>query len=284
MTRGGRDNGERGAVRRLPADRHAARQTGRRLSRPSFQRRAHVARPRAAAARTHRLPSRRSRSRSGNGLEALCLLLPHVRPRRHPAALCVAAPSAALPYLRPHIPTRTRPSRPRDEHRDQLRDHDDLAGVRWRDDPELLQPGVRADVAELPGGGGRTCRGDRVHSRPGAPAHGVSREFLGGRDARGAVGAAATLPRGRGGSRVAGRPDEFRAVREGAGPARSQVGRAGHRNGPGGGARAHQEPRHERRRVLQVRIRSRPRRRWRISWRCSPSPCCPHPSRTPSAA
>ena len=148
-----------------------------------------------------------------DGLEALCRVLRRVRPRRHAAAVRGAAGAAVAPHVRPGVPAGAARSRPRDEHGDQLRDHDDLAGVRRRDHDELSEPGLRSHVPEFPGRSRRPRRRHRVHPGPGPAAHTPARQLLGGRDPRDALGAAA--PRGgeRPGARVAGRAHELRPVR-----------------------------------------------------------------------
>ena len=187
-----------------------------------------------------------------------------------------------LHTVRSGVSARTAHARSRDEHGDQLRHHDHVAGVRRRVDDELLQPGVRPHHTELPRRRGRSRGRHRVHPRPRAPADAVPRQLLGGRDARDPLGAPAARRRRLARARVAGCPAELRAVREGRGGAaggirrtrrrqgrqacprregaadheEGEAHRAGDRPRAGRGAGADQEPRHERRRVLQRQRRT----------------------------
>ncbi len=106
------------------------------------------------------------------------------------------APEVAARRPRRPLPDHPHDGRPGGEHRPQLLDHDDLAGVRRRDDPPLSDPGRRPGVAELPRRGGRAGGGRGVHSRVRPRAVGDARQLLGRPDPGTPVGPAARVPRG----------------------------------------------------------------------------------------
>ena len=204
-------------------------------------------------------------------------MLPGFRARRDAATVRNITDAAPAPHVRPGVPAGTARSRPRDEHRDQLRDHDDLAGLRRRDHDELSEPGLGPHVPELPRRGRRPRHRHRVHPGPGPAAHPSARQLLGGRDPRDSLGAAAPRAGDRPVARMAGGAHELLPVRACRGPAANRLRRAGdrprgqarprregaaedeedaahragHRAGPRRRPRAHQESRHQWRRLLQ---------------------------------
>ena len=178
----------------VPVDRHAPRPAGGCLPRSGLRGRADLARSGHGTPRASHLQARRDRPQGGDGLEALCGVLRGLRPRRDVAPVRGATPATDTASVRSRLSAGAPGPGSRDEHGDQLRDHDDVAGVRRRDDDDLREPGLRPHVAELPGRGGRSRRRHRVHPGPRTPAHATARELLGGRDARDAVGPAASSP------------------------------------------------------------------------------------------
>ena len=65
------------------------------------------------------------------------------------------------------------------QHRGELHDEHELAGLRRRDDDELPEPDGGARLAQLPVGGGRHRRRDRARARPHPPRRGGDGRELG---------------------------------------------------------------------------------------------------------
>ena len=106
-------------------------------------------------------------------------------------------------------------------------------------------------------GGGRAGRRDRLHPGAGPRTHEIPRQLLGGSGAGPALGPAAGLAGGQPGARMAGNPAELQRVPQRPAPASDRRCERHTRrhpatpHGAGGGARIHQEPRHQRRGLLQ---------------------------------
>ena len=148
---------------------------------------------------------------------------------------------------------RSRPgaSRPGVQHRHQLHDEHELAGVQRRIDDELPRPDGRAGRAELRLRGRRHRGGHRADSRLCAAGDRPDRELLGRPDPRDALRADSDRPRRGPRLLLAGRHPELPSVH------RRQDGRrrdADHRAGARRVAGSHQAARHERRRLLQRQL------------------------------
>ena len=184
-------------IRGFPRDRHRPGQAGRPLRRPCLRGEAHAARSVAPAAGADALSLARRPPAGGDDRGGLSGLLPRVQRAGHgPAVRAADAPAVAARRPRRPLPDHAHDARPGGEHRAQLLDHDDLAGVRRRDDPALPDPGRRAGVAELPRRGGRAGGGRGVHPRVRPRAVGDARQLLGRPGPGAAVGAAAPVAGG----------------------------------------------------------------------------------------
>jgi len=118
----------------------------------------------------------------------------------------------------------------------QLRDDDNLAGLRRRNDHELLQPDRRPRGAELSGGSRGSCRRHRVHPRH---RHGRWRragKLLARRRARCSLGLTAAEHSNGVAARLARRTDELQPVHRGHDSARRVASRSA---GPGSRLRGH---------------------------------------------
>ena len=216
-------------------------------------------RPVAPAGGAAALPPAGRPPAAGDDRGGLSRLLPRVQRAGHgPAVRAAAAPAVAARRPRRPLPDHAHDARPGGEHRAQLLDHDDLAGLRRRNDPALPDPGRRPGVAELPRRGGRAGGGRGVHPRLRPRAVGDARQLLGGPGPGAALGAAAAVARRRPGAGLAGGAAQPGPVRRGA---------------DAGGARADRSP----------RAPSRPwssSRTWAPTAAVSSTPTAPTPTRT----
>ena len=143
------------------------------------------ARPGARLARAPGLPGRRRPPRGRARLEGLRHRDAALQLRRHPGRV----PPPALPGRPAREPPGARRGLARFvvQHRRQLRDEHQLAGLRRRDDDELPHPDAGPHRPELRLGGRRDGDRRRVHPRPRAPVGRDHRQFLGRPDADHAV-------------------------------------------------------------------------------------------------
>ncbi len=159
---------------------------------------------------------------------------------------------------------------PRLQHGGVVHHQHELAGLRRRDDHELLHADGRPRVPQLRVGGGRYLGGDRLHPRHRPAGEGDARQLLGRPGPGLALRPAADRHRRLAVPGVPRRRAEPQAVRQGRGSrsadgddhrrrrqAADHSGRgADDRPGPGGVAGDHQAVRHQRRRLLQRQQRA----------------------------
>ena len=226
-------------ARHVPWPAAAQRQAARHLHGGCPGRPTKLGAPRREACRGADLPRVRNRSHHRHVVEAVRdRPATAQRPRRH-HRLRAAAP-AGIPATQSAAPRGREPGL-RVQHRDQLRDEYELAGVLGRVNDGVPRPDGGPDRTELP-----VCR-DRhrgrhcTHPRLRAPLHRHDRQLLGRRDAFDALRPAAALDRAGAGVREPGCDPELRRLQ----------GRPDGRGGDLPGA-------------LHGRLRKRdPRRRWR---------------------
>ncbi len=191
--------------------------------------------PGPRVARAPPLPTLGRPARPRDGLEDL---------RARDAALQLRGPAGRVPAPAPPGRPAAEPAGPRRgdarlvlQHRRQLRQQHQLAGVRRRDDDELPHPDAGPDRPELRVG--RGGHGDPGRVRPGllAPLGRDDRELLGRPDADDALHPAAALVRARAHPGLPGRGPDLRRVREGHRRPAHPVRRAGDRQGRQAGPR-----------------------------------------------
>ncbi len=229
----------------------ARHQAGRAVHVAAVPGRAHVPASRAAADRGARLQAVRRPRGSGTAVDAVRRVAAVVQPLRLPVR--VRAPAAPGLSAAESAGVRHGPgaSRPGVQHRHQLHDEHELAGVQRRIDDELPRPDGRPGRAELRVRGGRHRGRHRADPRLRAAGDRPDRELLGRPDARDALRVDAD--RRRRGPRVllAGRHPELPPVH------RRQDGRrrdADHCARARRVAGSHQAARHQRRRLLQRQL------------------------------
>ena len=168
-------------------------------------------------------------------MEDLCLDDAHLQPRRGPGGLRAPAPPGRA-TAEPRG-ARRRLAGLLVQHRRELRDEHQLAGLRRRIDHELSHADARADRPELHVGGVGHGRRGRADPRIRAPLGRDDRQLLGRSHPDHALHSLAALVSLRAGSRFPGRRADVRPIREGRRRAAHRVRRAGDRQGRQAGSR-----------------------------------------------